>query len=138
VGRIEAQTSGIGTRTEKLETDIVSLTKQLEARTDELSSRTSKEREEQAARLAALQSVAFAGIVSELTASVDELDRRVGSNIYRFFNKGEAQREAEGLRQRIAALATELGSLTSDPAKQAVTQLEQLRTRVDEIAARVK
>lgn len=138
VGRIEAQTSGIGTRTEKIETDIIGLTKQLEARTDELSNRTAKEREEQAARLAALQGVAFTGIVSELTASVDELDRRVGSNIYRFFNKGEAQREAEGLRQRIASLATALGGFSSDQAKQAVAQLTQLRTRVDEIAARVK
>jgi hypothetical protein len=138
VGRVEAQASGIGTRTEKLETDIINLTKQLEARTDELSNRTAKEREDQAARLAALQNVAFAGIVSELTASVDELERRVGSTIYRFFNKGEAQREAEGLRQRITTLATQLGGLTSDQAKQTVTQLEQLRSRLDEIAARIK
>jgi hypothetical protein len=138
VGRVEAQASGIGTRTEKLETDIIGLTKQLEARTDELNNRTAKEREDQATRLAALQNVAFAGIVSELTASVDELERRVGSTIYRFFNKGEAQREAEALRQRITALTTALGGFTSDQAKQTVAQLEQLRTRVDEIAARVK
>ena len=63
VGRVEAQASGIGTRTEKLETDIINLTKQLEARTDELSTRTAKEREDQATRLAALQNVAFAGII---------------------------------------------------------------------------
>ena len=138
VGRVEAQASGIGTRTEKLETDIINLTKQLEARTDELSNRTAKEREDQAARLAALQSIAFAGLVGELTASVDEMDRRVGSNLYRFFNKGEAQREADALRQRITALQTALGGFTSDQAKQTVAQLEQLRSRLDEIAARVK
>ncbi|MEN3335311.1 MAG: hypothetical protein V7641_4676 [Blastocatellia bacterium] len=138
VGRVEAQASGIGTRTEKLETDIISLTKQLEARTDELNNRTAKEREDQTARLAALQNIAFAGIVSELTASVDELERRVGSTIYRFFNKGEAQREVDGLRQRIAALANELNGLTSDQAKQTVAQLEQLRSRIDTIAARIK
>jgi len=138
VGRVEAQASGIGTRTEKLETDIVGLTKQLEARTDELSNRTAKEREDQTARLAALQNIAFAGIVSELTASVDELERRVGSSIYRFFNKGEAEREADALRQRIAALTTELGGFSSDQAKQTIAQLEQLRNRIDTIAARVK
>lgn len=138
VGRVEAQASGIGTRTEKLETDIINLTKQLEARTDELSNRTVKEREDQAARLSALQNVAFAGIVSELTASVDELERRVGSNIYRFFNKGEAQREAEALRQRVTTLSTQLNGLASDQAKQAAAQLEQLRGRIDEIAARIK
>jgi hypothetical protein len=138
VGRVEAQASGIGTRTEKLETDIIGLTKQLEARTDELSNRTAKEREEQAARLAALQNIAFSGLVGELTASVDEMERRVGSNLYRFFNKGEAQREADALRQRITTLMTALGGFTSDPAKQAVTQLEQLRSRLDEIAARIK
>jgi chromosome segregation ATPase len=138
VGRVEAQASGIGTRTEKLETDIIGLTKQLEARTDELSNRTAKEREDQTARLVALQNIAFAGIVSELTASVDELERRVGSSIYRFFNKGEAQREADALQQRITALANELSSFTSDQAKQTVAQLEQLRSRIDTIAARVK
>ncbi|HEY9230515.1 MAG TPA: hypothetical protein VIS78_00155 [Blastocatellia bacterium] len=138
VGRVEAQASGIGTRTEKLETDIIGLTKQLEARTDELSNRTAKEREEQAARLAALQNIAFAGLVGELTASVDEMERRVGSNLYRFFNKGEAQREADALRQRITTLMAALGGFTSDPAKQAVAQLEQLRSRLDEIAARIK
>ena len=37
--------------------------------------------EDQTARLVALQNIAFAGIVSELTASVDELERRVGSSI---------------------------------------------------------
>lgn len=138
VGRVEAQASGIGTRTEKLETDIIGLTKQLEARTDELSNRTAKEREDQAARLVALQNIAFAGILSELTASVDELERRVGSSIYRFFNKGEAQREADALRQRIAALNTELAGFTSDQAKQTIAQLEQLRNRIDTIIARVK
>ncbi|HKQ04382.1 MAG TPA: hypothetical protein VJ464_04580 [Blastocatellia bacterium] len=138
VGRVEAQASGIGTRTEKLETDIIGLTKQLEARTDELSNRTAKEREDQAARIAALQNVAFAGLVGELTASVDEMERRVSSNLYRFFNKGEAQREADTLRQRITSLATALGGFTSDQAKQAVTQLEQLRSRLDEIAGRIK
>jgi hypothetical protein len=138
VGRVEAQASGIGTRTEKLETDIIGLTKQLEARTDELNNRTAKEREDQAARLAALQNIAFAGILSELTASVDELERRVGSSIYRFFNKGEAQREADALRQRIAALNTELNGSSSDQAKQVIAQLEQLRNRIDTIIARVK
>jgi hypothetical protein len=138
VGRVEAQASGIGTRTEKLETDIISLTKQLEARTDELSNRTTQEREDQAARLAALQNIAFTGIVTELTASVDELERRVGSSIYRFFNKGEAEREADGLRQRIAALSTALGGFTSDQAKQTTAQLEQLRSRIDQIVTRVK
>jgi hypothetical protein len=138
VGRVEAQASGIGTRTEKLETDIIGLTKQLEARTDELSNRTAKEREDQATRLVALQNIAFAGILSELTASVDELERRVGSSIYRFFNKGEAQREADALKQRIAALNTELAGFTSDQAKQTIAQLEQLRNRIDTIIARVK
>jgi hypothetical protein len=66
------------------------------------------------------------------------LERRVGSTIYRFFNKGEAQREADALRQRIAALAATLGGFSSEQAKQTVAQLEQLRRRVDEIASRVK
>ncbi|HJQ23109.1 MAG TPA: hypothetical protein VKA60_04280 [Blastocatellia bacterium] len=138
VGRVEAQASGIGTRTEKLETDIIGLTKQLEARTDELNNRTAKEREDQAARLAALQNIAFAGLVGELTASVDEMNRRVSSNLYRFFNKGEAQREADALRQRITSLLAALGGFTGDPAKQAAAQLEQLRSRLDEIVARIK
>jgi hypothetical protein len=103
-----------------------------------LSNRTAKEREDQTARLAALQNIAFAGIVSELTASVDELERRVGSSIYRLFNKGEAERETDALRQRLTALTTELSGFSSDQAKQTVAQLDQLRSRIDAIAARVK
>ena len=138
VGRIEAQASGIGTRTEKIEGDIINLAKQLEARTDELTNRTAKEREEQAARLAALQSIAFTGIVSELTASVDEVEGRIGANLYRFFNKGEAQREVESLRLRIAAVVQQLSGFTSEQAKQTLAQLAQLQSRVDQLSLRVK
>ena len=66
------------------------------------------------------------------------MEQRVGSTIYRFFNKGEAQREADALRQRITALSSQLGGLNSDQAKQTVTQLDQLRSRLDTIAARIK
>jgi hypothetical protein len=138
VGRIEAQASGIGTRTEKVETDIINLARQLEARTDELNNRTAKEREAEAARQAAMQRIAFNGIISELTASVDEVERRLGSNLYRFFNKGDAQKEIDGLRARIDAVAGQLGAFSSDPAKEALGQLEQLRSRLDQLALRVK
>jgi len=138
VGRIEAQASGIGTRTEKLETDLINLTKQLEARTDELTNRTSKEGETQATRLEQLQRVAFATILSELKANTDEMERRVGSSFYRVFNKGEAQRDLDALKQRITSLTTELRNISGEQAKQLVEQLNGLAARVELIATRIK
>jgi chromosome segregation ATPase len=134
----EAQASGIRTRTEKLETEVLNLTKQLEERTAELKNSTSKESEEQLARLDRLQRVAFATILSEIRANVDEMERRVDSSFYRFFNKGEARRDVDALKGRITGLTNELRDLNGDQAKQLLDQLEELRNRVEQISARVK
>jgi hypothetical protein len=134
----EAQASGIRTRTEKLETEVLNLTRQLEERTAELKNSTTKESEEQLARLDRLQRVAFAAILSEIRSNVDEMERRVDSSFYRFFNKGEASRDVEALKQRIAGLANELRALSGEQAKQILDQLEALRNRVEQISARVK
>ena len=134
----EAQASGIRTRTEKLETELLNLTKQLEERTAELKNSSTKESEEQIARLDRLQRVAFASILSEIRANVDEMERRVDSSFYRFFNKGEARRDIDALKQRIAGLTNELRDLNGDQAKQLLNQLEELRNRAEQISARVK
>ena len=134
----EAQASGIRTRTEKLETEVLNLTRQLEERTAELKNSSTKESEEQLARLDRLQRVAFASILSEIRANVDEMERRVESSFYRFFNKGEARRDVDALKQRITGLTSELHDLKGDQAKQLLDQLEELRNRVEQISARVK
>jgi hypothetical protein len=134
----EAQASGVRTRTERLEADVLNLTRQLEERTAELKKSTTKESEEQLARLDHLQRVAFAAILSEIRASADELESRVDSSFYRFFNKGEARRDVDALKQRIAGLTNELHDISSDQAKQLLAQLEELRNRVEQISARVK
>ena len=134
----EAQASGIRTRTEKLETEVLNLTKQLEERTAELKNSSTKENEEQLARLDRLQRVAFASILSEIRANVDEMERRVDSSFYRFFNKGEARRDVDALKQRISGLTNELRDLSGDQAKQLLDQLEELRNRAEQISARVK
>lgn len=134
----EAQASGIRTRTEKLETEVLNLTRQLEERTAELKNSTSKESEEQLARLDRLQRVAFATILSEIRANVDEMERRVDSSFYRFFNKGEARRDVDALKGRITGLTNELRDLNGDQAKQLRDQLEELHNRVEQISARVK
>jgi DNA repair exonuclease SbcCD ATPase subunit len=136
--KAEAQASGIRTRTEKLETEVLNLTKQLEERTAELKNSSTKENEEQLARLDRLQRVAFASILSEIRANVDEMERRVDSSFYRFFNKGEARRDVDALKQRISGLASELRDLKGDQAKQLLDQLEELRNRAEQISARVK
>jgi archaellum component FlaC len=134
----EAQTSGIRTRTEKLETEVLNLTKQLEERTAELNNRSTKESEEQLARLDRLQRVAFAAILSEIRSNVDEMERRVNSSFYRSFNKGEASRDVEALKQRITGLTNEMRTLSGDQAKPILDQLEALANRVEQISARVK
>lgn len=137
VGKVEDQASLLATRTEALEKELDRRARQIEARTEELGERTAglKEREERVDRL---QRVAFAAILSELKSGADELERRIASSFYRSFSKGEAQRDADSLRQRITALTTELKAMNTEQAKQFIEQLEALSKRVDQIAGRIK
>jgi hypothetical protein len=137
VGKVEDQASVLATRTEALEKELDRRARQIEARTEELGERTAglKEREE---RFDRLQRASLTAILSELRASVDDLDSRVGSGFYRFFNKSEARRDADSLRQRITALAAELRGLNTDLAKTMSDQLDALTKKVDEITARIK
>jgi hypothetical protein len=137
VGKVEDQASVLATRTEALEKELDRRARQIEARTEELGERTAglKEREE---RFDRLQRASLTAILSELRASVDDLDSRVGSGFYRFFNKNEARRDADSLRLRITTLATELRGLNTDHAKTMSEQLDTLSGKVDEIMARIK
>jgi hypothetical protein len=137
VGKVEDQASVLATRTEALEKELDRRARQIEARTEELGERTAglKEREE---RMDRLQRVAFAAILGELKTSADELERRIAASFYRLFSKGEAKHDADALRQRIDALATELRQLNTDQAKQFLAQLDELSKRVDKIAERIK
>jgi hypothetical protein len=137
VGKLEDQASVLATRTETLEKELDRRARQIEARTEELGERTAglKEREE---RFDRLQRVALAAILSELKASVDDLDSRVGAGFFRFFNKTEARRDADSLRQRIGALAAELRDMNTEQAKKMIEQLDALSKKVDAIAVRIK
>jgi archaellum component FlaC len=137
VGKVEDQASALATRTEEFKEEINRRTREIEARTLELREQTEtiKAREEEVSRL---QRVAFAAILSEVKASADDLDRRVSGSFFRFFNKGEAQREADALRQRIADITAELRDMNTEQSKQLIAQLEEISKRVDQIAARIK
>lgn len=137
VGKLEDQASVLATRTETLEKELDRRARQIEARTEELGERTAglKEREE---RFDRLQRVALAAILSELRASVDDLDSRVGAGFFRFFNRTEARRDADSLRQRIGALTTELRDMKSEEAKKMIEQLDALSKKLDAIAARIR
>ena len=137
VGKVEDQASLLATRTEALEKELDRRARQIEARTEELGERTAglKEREDRVDRL---QRVAFAAILAELKSGADDLERRIASSFYRSFSKGEARRDADSLRQRITALATELRAMNTEQAKQFLEQLDALGKRVDQIAERVK
>jgi hypothetical protein len=137
VGKVEDQASALATRTEEFKEEISRRTREIEARTLELREQTEalKAREEQVSRL---QRVAFAAILSEVKASADDLDRRINSSFYRFFNKGEAQREAGALGQRITDIIAELRDMNTEQSKQLIAQLEELAKRVEQISARIK
>jgi len=137
VGKVEDQAASLATRTEEFKEEINRRTREIEARTVELREQTEalKSREEQVSRF---QRVAFAAILSEVKASADDLERRINGSFFRLFNKGEAQREADALRQRITDIITELRDLNTEQSKELVQQLEELSKRVDQIAARIK
>jgi chromosome segregation ATPase len=137
VGRVEDQTSALATRTEALEKELDRRAREVEARTEELGERTAglKEREEQFDRL---HRVALAAIMANLTADVGEFDRRTQSAFYRYVNKGDAQRDAESLRQRITQLKSLLSEAPTDEVKQHAQQVDELGKRLDQIASRLK
>ena len=134
VGRVEGQLSMLSTRTETLDKEFEQRARQIEARTEELGERTEglKDTSER------IQRIAFTSILSELTASADDLDRRISASFYRLVNKADARREADALAQRIKSLTSELSELKSEQAAQWVAQLNELAKRVDEIVARIK
>jgi len=134
VGRVETQVSALATRTEALDRELEQRARQIEARTEELGERTAglKDLSERTQR------IAFNAILSELTSSIDELDRRVSNSFYRFVNKADSHRDADTLSKRIESLTTELRELNTEAATQWIAQLDELAKRLQEIAARIK
>jgi hypothetical protein len=134
VGRVEGQVSSLVTRTEALDRELERRARQIEARTEELGVRTEdlKEANER------IQRIAFASILSELTATADELDRRVTAASYRLVSRADTRLEAAALSQRIKALSTEVQDLKVDAAPQWLAELEALAKRVDDIVSRIK
>lgn len=136
-GQVDQQASSINERLIALAREFDNYVRQTNAQTEELGRRTENLNEYEA-RLTRLQQVAFTAIVSNIKREVDDFESRVGSRFYRLFTKGEAQREADALRQRIARLVAEMREMNTDLAKQTVEQLNDLDKRVVEVASRVK
>ena len=136
-GQVDQQASSINERLIALAREFDNYVRQTNAQTEELGRRTENLNEYEA-RLTRLQQVAFTAIVSNIKREVDDFESRVGSRFYRLFTKGEAQREADALRQRIARLVAEMREMNTDLAKKTVEQLNDLDKRVVEVASRVK
>ena len=136
-GQVDQQASSINERLVALAREFDNYVRQTNAQTEELGRRTENLNEYEA-RLTRLQQVAFTAIVSNIKREVDDFESRVGSRFYRLFTKGEAQREADALRQRIARIVAEMREMNTDLAKQTVEQLTALDKRVVEVASRVR
>ncbi len=144
-GKAEEQAKAFQARSEEFREELSRAVEELNKRTLELGERTAplterglKEREAQIERLESLQRIAFAAILSDLNANVDSLERRINSSFYRMFNKGEAARDVDNLRQRIAGLKNELSGLNTDQSRQMISQLDELSKRLEQAAARIK
>ena len=136
-GQVDQQASSINERLIALAKEFDNYVRQTNAQTEELGRRTAdlNEREE---RLTRLQQVALTAVVSNIKADIDDFERRAGSKFYRLFNKGEAQRDADAIHQRIARLVAEMREMNTDIAKKTVEQLNDLDKRIVEVASRVK
>ena len=137
IGKVEDLSSVLATRTEALEKELDRRAGQIEARTEELGERTAglKEREE---RFFGLQRVTFGALFAGIQNDVESLEHRTRSAFNRFFNKGVLRRDSESLRERIAKLAGDLRSVSTDDAREMIGQLEELGKRVEAVNARVK
>jgi hypothetical protein len=136
-GQVDQQASSINERLVALAREFDNYVRQTNAQTEELGRRTAdlNEREE---RMTRLQQVALTAVVSNIKSDIDDYERRVGSKFYRLFNKGEAQRDADAIRQRIARLVAEMREMNTDIANKTVEQLNELDKRIVEVASRIK
>jgi len=136
-GRVDQKASTLATRTDALEKELDRRSRQIEARTEELGNRTADLGEKQE-RLDKFQAISMQAVLSDIVADTDELDRKTKSSFYRFFNKTEARREVESLAQRIKQLAEQLREAKSKEAEPFLPRLDELTTRVESIAKRLK
>jgi hypothetical protein len=139
-GSAEEKATTAQTRTEELREGVYTDINELKERTSKLGERmtTVEESQETVSRLERLTGITFTAIMTSLRADIDNLDRRVNSSFYRLFNKGEAARDVEAIRQRITTIKGELVNATAPELKQMGEELDQLNKRLDEIAARIK
>lgn len=136
-GQAAEQASRSETRTEALEKELDRRARQVEARTEELGDRTAalQEREDRVLRM---QRATLAAIVADLNAEVENLDNRIEDGFYKSLSKGAAAREANTLRDRINAIEKELKEVNSEQANQFVAQLETIKTKLAQVAAKAK
>ncbi len=136
-GQAAEQASRSETRTEALEKELDRRARQVEARTEELGDRTTalQEREE---RLVRMQRATIAAVIADLNAEVENLDNRLEDGFYKSLAKGAAAREANTLRDRINAIEKELKEIGSEPANQFIAQLETIKNRLAQVAAKAK
>jgi hypothetical protein len=139
-GSAEEKARTAQTRTEELREGVYTDINELKERTSKLGERmtTVEDRQQTVNRLEQLQGITFAAIMTNLKGDIENLDRRVNSSFYRLFNKGEATRDVEALRQRITKLKGELGDVNTPETKQMAEQLDELNKQLDQIAARIK
>jgi len=136
-GRVEVKASTLATRTDALEKELDRRSQQVEARTEELGTRTADLTDKQE-KLGRLQAVSLQAVLSQIASETDDLDRKTRSAFYRFFNKAEARRSADGLAQRIKEIAEQLRRSQSKEAEAYLTRLDALTSRVEQIARRLK
>src|SRR5262249_22194626 len=134
-GRVEVKASTLATRTDALEKELDRRSQQVEARTEELGTRTADLTDKQE-KLGRLQAVSLQAVLSQIASETDDLDRKTRSAFYRFFNKAEARRSADGLAQRIKEIAEQLRRSQSKEAEAYLTRLDALTSRVEQIARR--
>jgi hypothetical protein len=136
-GQASEQASRSETRTEALEKELDRRARQVEARTEELGDRTAalQERED---RLVKMQRATLAAVIADLTAEVENLDHRLEDGFYKSLAKGAAAREATTLRDRINAIEKELKEVGSEQANQFVAQLETIKNKLAQVAAKAK
>lgn len=101
------------TTVDALGTDVDEKAAELRARTERLGERAT-DLAERAEQIAELQRTAYAALVDEFSRSIDALERRSHSRLYRMFNKKEAREELADLRRRIQLVRAKLQA-SDDP-----------------------
>jgi hypothetical protein len=136
-GQLEKRDDEIQATVDAVSADLDEKTTELRARTERLGERAT-DLAERGEQIAALQRTVYAALVDEFARTLDSLERRSHSRLYRMFNKAEARAQLADLRRRVQLVRAKLQESDDPDAPAFDKQLAELQERIGPVEVRYR